>query len=426
MRPETMTALQAASAIERGSLTCEALAQACLERIVLREPVVHAWVEIDRARTLARARELDRSPRCGLLHGLPIAVKDIIATTDFPTRHGSPIYASAPRAGDASCVAIVRASGALIPGKTVTTEFAYYAPGPTTNPANPEHTPGGSSSGSAAAVADRMVPLGIGTQTAGSIIRPAAYCGIVGFKPTYGRINLGGVKPFAASLDTLGWLARDVPDIELLRSALTGESFRSLEAPDGPIRIGVYRTSQWSAAEPSSQQVVAAAADALRRDAQVVDVDALPDVEATIAAHKTVMAFEAARSLAWEYQDHRQAISAQLIALIEAGFDVPYADYVAAQQVAGTARAALHRLLASHDVLLTPGAPGEAPRGLATTGDPMFNRAWTLLGVPAVTLPMPTGEARLPIGVQLVGAADADRRLLAIAQWIHVRVAGAS
>jgi Asp-tRNA(Asn)/Glu-tRNA(Gln) amidotransferase A subunit family amidase len=246
-RPETMTALQAAAAIERGSLTCEALARACLERIAMREPFIHAWRELDPARTLARARELDRMPRRRPLHGLPVAVKDIIATTDFPTRHGSPIYSGHTPVADASCVAMLRSAGAVIPGKTVTTEFAYYQPGPTANPANPGHTPGGSSSGSAAAVADFMVPVGLGTQTAGSVIRPAAYCGIVGFKPTFGRLNLAGVKPFAPSLDTLGCMARDVADIELLRAVLTGEAYQSLEASLAHLRIGVYRTAEWPA-----------------------------------------------------------------------------------------------------------------------------------------------------------------------------------
>src|SRR4051794_40134883 len=211
--PETLSALEAAAAIERGTLTCEALAHACLERIAAREAVVHAWRELDPARTLACARALDRQPRRGPLQGVPVAIKDIIATADWPTRHGSPIYADAVPVADAACVSLVRAQGGLIAGKTVTTEFASFHPGPTANPRNPLHTPGGSSSGSAAAVADSMVPLGLGTQTAGSIIRPAAFCGIVGFKPTFGRLNVTGIKPFAPSLDTLGCFARDVADV---------------------------------------------------------------------------------------------------------------------------------------------------------------------------------------------------------------------
>ena len=232
-RPESMSAVDASAAIERGSLTCEALARACLERIATREPIVHAWRELDADRMLTRARALDRAQRQGPLHGLPVAIKDIIATADFPTRYGSSIYADHRPSADAACVSLVMEQGAVIPGKTVTTEFAYFQPGPTANPKNPLHTPGGSSSGSAAAVADWMVPLALGTQTAGSVIRPAAFCGIVGFKPTYGRLNLTGVKPFAPSLDTLGCFARDVGDVELLRSALTGDSVPTLAATGG-------------------------------------------------------------------------------------------------------------------------------------------------------------------------------------------------
>lgn len=424
-RPDTMSALEAAAAIERGTLTCEALARACLERIDAREPVVHAWREIDAARTLARARELDRQPRRGPLHGIPVAIKDIIATADLPTRHGSPIYANDVPVADAACVSLLRAQGALIPGKTVTTEFAYYEPGPTANPRNPLHTPGGSSSGSAAAVADGMVPLGLGTQTAGSIIRPAAFCGIVGFKPTFGRLNTAGVKPFAPSLDTLGCLARDVADIELLRSALTGGAYRPLEAPAARLRIGVYRSADWSQAHASAQQAVLDVADALRRDADIRDAAPLADVHAAIDAQRVIMAFEGAQSLGYEYRAHRAALSARLAELLETGMKIDYADYVRAQHVAAKARDALRDLLADYDVLITPSAPGEAPVGLGATGDPVFNRLWTMLGVPAVTIPVASGPAGMPLGVQLVGAWDRDRELLAIANGIHARVRAA-
>lgn len=422
MRPEMMSALHAAAAIERGTLTCEALARACLERIDAREPGVHAWREFDAARTLARARELDRLPRQGLLHGLPVAIKDIIATADLPTRHGSPIYANDVPDADAACVSLVRAQGALIPGKTVTTEFAYYQPGPTANPRNPLHTPGGSSSGSAAAVADWMVPLGLGTQTAGSIIRPAAFCGIVGFKPTFGRLNVTGIKPFAPSLDTLGCLARDVADVELLRSALTGGAYRPLEAPAARLRVGVYRSADWPEAQASSQRAVLDVADALRPDADVGDVDPLPDGQAATDAQRVIMAFESAQSLGYEYRAHRDALSARLAELLEAGLNIGYDEYVSAQHDAARARDALRGVLADYDVLITPGAPGEAPVGLDATGDPVFNRLWTMLGVPAVTVPVMSGPSGMPIGVQLIGAWDRDRELLAIAHRIEERV----
>jgi Asp-tRNA(Asn)/Glu-tRNA(Gln) amidotransferase A subunit family amidase len=419
-RFEAMTAVEAAAAIEQGTLTCEALARACLERIEAREPVVRAWTVVDPVRTIARARELDRTSRTGALHGLPIAVKDIIATVDFPTRYGSPIYARHTPPADAACVALVREAGAVIPGKTVTTEFAYYHPGPTTNPSNPAHTPGGSSSGSAAAVADAMAPLALGTQTAGSVIRPAAFCGVAGFKPTFGRQNLSGVKALAPSLDTLGCMARSVEDLELLRATLAGEAYQPLDPPAARLRIGLYRGAAWSSAEASSQQAVLDVAGVLRRISDVEDIDH-PD-DGVGEDQKTIMAFEVAQSLAFEYRSHRGALSAQLRTLIETGLAVPYREYVAAQQRASRARVASDGLFHAYDALLAPSAPGEAPFGLDSTGDPVFNRRWTLLGVPAVTIPTHAGPQGLPIGVQLIGGRDGDRTLLALARWLLERV----
>jgi Asp-tRNA(Asn)/Glu-tRNA(Gln) amidotransferase A subunit family amidase len=415
--PASLTAVAAATAIERGTLTCEALVRACVERIAEREPVVHAWQSLDVDRAIAYARELDHSPRRGLLHGIPVAVKDIIATADFPTTHGSSIYAGHAPVIDAACVSQLRAAGAVIPGKTVTTEFAYAHPGPTANPANPLHTPGGSSSGSAAAVADSMVPLGLGTQTAGSIIRPAAFCGVVGYKPTFGRLNLTGIKPFAPSLDTLGCFARDIGDIELMRCVLTGDDYRPLVAPTHALRVGVDRTPEWSQADASAQRVLLDVADTLRRHAVVDDVEALTDASLQ-DDQKMIMAYEGARSLAPEFRRHPRAISARLTDLIETGLRIGYREYVAAQQRAATARAALRDRLDAYDVLLTPAAPGEAPAGLDATGEPTFNRVWTLLGAPAVAIPAGAGERGLPVAVQLIGSPDADRRMLGIAQRI--------
>ena len=420
--PETMSALQAAAAIERGALTCEALARACLERIDAREPVVHAWREMDAARTLARARELDRQPR---------EVRCTASRSRSRTSSPPPIYrrVTARRSTRTTCrlptlhaCRSCRTQGALIPGKTVTTEFAFFHPGPTANPRNPRHTPGGSSSGSAAAVADWMVPLGLGTQTAGSIIRPAAFCGIVGFKPTFGRLNVTGVKPFAPSLDTLGCFARDIADIELLRSVLTGGAYRPLEAPAARLRVGVYRSADWPQAQASSQQAVLDVADALRHDADIRDVDPLPDAQAATDAQRVIMAFESAQSLGHEYRAHRAALSARLAELLETGMNIGYAEYVSAQHDAARARDALRVVLADYDVLITPAAPGEAPVGLEGTGDPVFNRLWTMLGVPAVTVPVASGPNGLPIGVQLIGAWDRDRELLASAHRIDERV----
>jgi Asp-tRNA(Asn)/Glu-tRNA(Gln) amidotransferase A subunit family amidase len=421
--PESMTALCAVTAIEHGALTCEALARACLARIAAREPIVHAWRELDAQRMLERARDLDRGPRVGLLHGLPVAIKDIISTADFPTRYGSSIYADHHPPANAACVSLIEGQGAIIPGKTVTTEFAYFQPGPTTNPVNPSHTPGGSSSGSAAAVADFMVPLALGTQTAGSVIRPAAFCGIVGYKATYGRLNLTGIKPFAPSLDTLGCFARDVDDVELVRSALSGDEYRPLPSLTTRPRIGVCRSTKW-VAESDAERAVRDALALLRNDADVREFDA-SCIDAATDAQAIVMAFEAAQSLHYEYRVHRDALSARLAELIETGRRIRWADYIAALDAARGARRSLRAAFESHDVLLSPSAPGEAPKGLEATGDPIFNRGVTMLGLPAVTLPAGVGEHEMPLGVQLIGREDCDRELLSIARWIHARTRSA-
>jgi len=419
--PESMTALSAVTAIEHGALTCEALARACLARIAAREPIVRAWRELDPQRLLARARELDRGPRIGLLHGLPVAIKDIIATADFPTRYGSSIYADHRPPADAACVSLIQGQGAVIPGKTVTTEFAYFQPGPTTNPVNSRHTPGGSSSGSAAAVADFMVPLALGTQTAGSVIRPAAFCGIVGYKPTYGRLNLTGTKPFAPSLDTLGCFARDVDDVELLRSALSGDEYRPLPSPSTRLRIGVCRSPKWDVPGLNVERTLRDFLAVVRNDVDLRDFDA-SCIDVATDAQAIVMAFEGAQSLHYEYRVHRDAVSARLAELIETGRRIRWADYIAALDAARGARRSLRAAFESHDVLLSPSAPGEAPKGLEATGDPIFNRGVTMLGLPAVTLPASHGEQQMPLGVQLIGGWDRDRELLAIARWIHTRL----
>ena len=416
---EAMTALDIAKAIEQGTLTCEAVAEACLARIAAREPQVHAWTIVDREQTLARARRLDRTAQHGPLRGVPIGIKDIIATAELPTAYGSPIYAGHRAVADAACVALLSGAGAIIPGKTVTTEFAYFHPGPTTHPRNPAHTPGGSSSGSAAAVADGMVPLALGTQTGGSVIRPAAFCGIVGYKPTFNRLNMSGVRMLSPSLDTLGCMARTVDDVELLRTTLTGEPYRALERPSRP-RVGIYRGVEWSLADPSAQRAVTDVAQALRTIADVDEVEVVDDRAGD--THTTIMAFEMAQSLTFEYARHGDALSAALRELIERGMRTSYREYVAAQAAARAARIAALAWFDARDLLLTPSAPGEAPVGLERTGDPVFNRRWTLLGLPAVTLPTHTGPAGLPIGVQLIGTQDGDRALLALAKLVHSSV----
>lgn len=415
------TALAAAKAIADGSLTAEALTIACLERIHAREPAVRAWTHLDAEAALAQARALDRQSGGGPLKGLPIAVKDLIDTGDMPTAYGSKLYAGHRPARDASCVALARSAGAVVMGKTVTTEFAYFDPGPTANPHNPLHTPGGSSSGSAAAVADGMVPLAFATQTAGSIIRPAAFCGCVGYKPTFGTLDVTGIRPFAVSLDTLGVLAADVADAAFLASVLAGRPAlrvdgRELTRP----RIGLCRTPEWPAAEPAMQSRLIETAQRLSRAGCVVTDVMLPvPFDRLGQAQWVVMAYEAARSTHAEMRSAPAGVSPKMRALAEAGVALAAEDYDGAKMVAVTALAALTEAMAGVDLLLTPAAPGEAPAGLTATGDPLFNRGWTMLGVPCVALPCGFGPQGLPLAVQLIGGRGDDSRLLAAAAWVE-------
>lgn len=387
---------------------------ACLDRIAAREPEVKAWVCLD-----AEAARTAAGASAGVLAGMPLGVKDVFDTLDWPTSYGSPLYAGHRPGQDAAAVALARAAGCVLPGKTVTTEFAYFHPGPTANPHNTDHTPGGSSSGSAAAVGAGMVPFALGTQTAGSVVRPAAFCGVVGYKPTFGTIATFGVKQFAWSLDTVGVFARDLADAALLAEVLSGLLLRPSGETGSP-RIGFYKAALWSSPSEAmavTLEKVAAVAEAA--GAQVTEV-ILPDACASLFEdQKLIMAYEGARSLAHERRGKREALSTPLLELTDAGARVDPNDYLQARARSRQARAALAALFQDVDVLLTPSAPGAAPRGLEATGDPAFNRAWTLLGQPCVTLPAGRDPSGLPLGVQLVGGFDDDARLLAAAAWLE-------
>jgi amidase len=418
-----LTAYAAAKRLSQGSLTSVELVGSCLEQIEAREAAVGAWAFLDPTAALAAAAAADRRLRSGPLAGLPVGIKDIIDTADMPTTYGSPIYATYRPKADATCVQRLRDAGAVVLGKTVTTEFAYFTPGKTCNPHNVGHTPGGSSSGSAAAVADCMVPVALGTQTAGSVIRPAAFCGVIGFKGSHSWTPVTGIKPFAPTLDTLGLLARDLDDIELFRAILAGETFHPLPHDGKAPRIGFCRTAHWDQAEPATRAALETAATLLAESgAKLSDLDLLPDSSALNAAQNVIMAAEAAQSYAAEYQQHRNQLSAPLQAFIAEGQALPPTAVVEAGAVAGKARQALSRAFHDIDVILTPAALGEAPKDIARTGDPLFNRGWTLLGVPCVTLPVARGPKGLPIGIQLVGALGQDRRLLETAAWVAARV----
>ncbi len=419
MKLNELSAVEAARLISEGRITSEDLVKACLQRIEDRDSVVRAWEYIDPKKALERAILLDQAPMRGLLHGIPVGIKDIVDTVDMPTAYGSPIYAGHNPSGDASCVALTRTAGGLVLGKTVTTEFACRYPGKTANPHNPTCTPGGSSSGSAAAVADFMIPLAIGTQTAGSVIRPASYCGVVGYKPTFGLINRAGVKPLAESLDTIGVFARSVEDAAFFVSILTGRASLTLRKSRSPPRVGICRTYEWPNAAPEMVNAFEQAEKQLfASEASIKEVN-LPEPFSRLAdAHIKVMNFEAARSLAYEQYNHKNRISNVLLQLIASGQACLPEQYDAAQDLATKCFNLLEDVFSDLDVLLTPSAMGEAPEGLAFTGDPTLNRIWTFLHVPCVNIPAFTSPRGLPIGLQVVGRFGDDARTLTASDWI--------
>ncbi len=415
-----ITATEARREIAAGRLTSEQLTRACLEHIAEREPAVGAWQHLAADAAIARARELDRASSVGLLHGIPIAVKDFIDTADMPTTYGSAIYAGHQPAWDAPCVALSRAAGAVILGKTVSTELAYFTPGKTANPHNLKHTPGGSSSGSAAAVADMMTPLALGSQTAGSVIRPAAFCGVVGYKPSFGMINRAGAKPLSDSLDTLGVFARSVPDAALFAAAASGCDDWVIEAPSiNKPRVGICRSFEWARGQAETHAAMDLAIRKLgAADVTLMDIDLPPNFAGMVHAQIDIMTYEMARSLAYEWHAQRARLSQKLQDLLAAGWALPRARYDAAVTLARNARRVVSGLFERVDVLLTPSSIGEAPLGLDATGDPLFNRVWTLLHTPCVHLPFTHGPLGLPVGLQVVGPIGGDRETLVAADYL--------
>ena len=410
------------AAVARRELTVEAVTRAYVERISERESGVRAWQFFDPAQAIESARALDRAGPRGALQGLPIGVKDLIDTADMPTAYGSPIYESHRPLTDAACVAACREEGAVIMGKTVTTEFATFKPGMTRNPRAPAdaaRTPGGSSSGSAAAVAAGMVPLAFGTQTAGSIVRPAAYCGVVGYKPTHGSLPLAGVKPLSPSLDTLGVLARSVDDAAFFIGTLLRVDL--LPARSGSaLRVGLYRTPHWEQASPDARRVFEQSAKLLEQaGATVSDVGLPASWDGLTSAQIAVMGYEAAAAFAPERRLHAAQLSPAFSEFLAAGLKVDGAGFAAAQRQAAQARVELGALFESVDVLLAPSAEGEAPEGLAATGNPIFNRLWTLLGAPCVHVPVGIGGHGMPVGVTLVGPLWGDAQALAAAHLLE-------
>jgi Asp-tRNA(Asn)/Glu-tRNA(Gln) amidotransferase A subunit family amidase len=406
--------------MREGKLTAVALMEAYLARIAEREPVVRAftWFDADAARKAAsRARP-------GPLHGIPVGVKDVLDTEDMPSQYGSPIWDGWRPRADSAPVAWAKAAGAVVIGKTVTTEFATRKPGPTTNPANPAHTPGGSSSGSAAGVGDAMFPLAYGTQTAGSIIRPAAYCGAVGYKPSYGMIDRAGMKIMSASLDTVGVMARSVADCALFAGAVSGRDLGDPDVRQGRApRIGVCRSPSWNVVQPETEALMPRAVEALARAGASLRAWELPDDFAALKeAHPIVMNRESARALGWELAEHPDAISDGLRERMRFGLAQSDADLAGAYLVFDRTQQAFPSAMGDLDILLTPSAPGEAPEGLDWTGDPAFNFIWTSLHVPCVTVPAGMGRNGLPLGIQIVGRRGDDRAVLAWAQWVAAAI----
>ena len=416
-------ALDAARKLQRRELTAVQLVRACFARIEQRENTIHAWTALQKQAALEHAEQLDKGPLRGPLHGLPIGVKDLFDTVDLPTRYGSPIYERHHPGLDAAAVALCRGAGAVVVGKTVTTEFATYTAGPTRNPRNEAHTPGGSSSGSAAAVADDMVPFALGSQTAGSIIRPASYCGIVGFKPTFGAIPRAGVKSLAESLDTVGGFARSVPDIALFASVLMRDP-RMLDLNyDAKPRIGMYRSLQWRHAQAETKEAYAQAAAILAR--------AGAQVEKCRSRRPATACWCSCTPTSWPTRPrNRWPTNAWSMPRSSAPRSSPCSKPARASRprnINATWRAppgarAVDLWFDRYDVLFTPSASGEAPFADLGTGDPQFSRGWTLFGLPCLNLPFATGPQGLPVGLQVVGPRHADHRTLAISAWMHERL----
>ncbi|HEV7616606.1 MAG TPA: amidase [Burkholderiaceae bacterium] len=415
-----LSAVEAAAAVVSKQITSVELVEACLARIDDREPAVEAWTCVDREGALHQARKCDAEPARGPLHGVPVGIKDVIDTRDLPTEYGSRIFQGHRPQRDAACVTLVRRAGGIVLGKTVTTEFAMYEPNKTRNPHNPLHTPGGSSSGSAAAVADYHVPVAFGTQSSGSIIRPAAYCGVVGYKPTFNTFAPDGVKPLGASIDTLGVITRTVADLSLMWEVLQGCAAQGGQSPARRQRAGLCRTPFWEAAGAEQRAALERSAQTLGQNGFDVEEVVLPDLFATLNdLHAKLMAYEVARNYVFEYDRSRRAMLGQRTRqVIEDGWRVSPDQYLAMRATLRLAKTEFEAICAGFDTLMVPSATGEAPV-IAGTGDPVFNRMWTLLGVPAITIPVATGLKGLPVGVQFVGQVDTDLTLLTLCRRVE-------
>lgn len=436
VEPYALSMTEMINQIRRGKLSPLDLTESLLKRIDSVEPHVQAWVTVDREGILREARrlrdELFRGKTRGPLHGIPIGVKDIFYTAGMKTTAGSKILENFIPSYDSTAVQRLKKAGAIVLGKTATTEFAHADPAPTRNPWNPDHTPGGSSSGSAASVATCMCPAALGSQTGGSVLRPAAYCGVVGLKPTYGRISRYGVIPFSWSLDHVGLFARSVADAALLLSTLAGDDPQDPSAgkeavPDyirlarpspRPPRIGRIREFY---AENSEEQVWTHTQKVLaqlrRAGAQVVDVKMPSSLAAVHDAHRIIMRAEGAAFHEKLFEQHRDLYRPKLRELVEIGLLIPAPDYLRAQRIKRTFRREMDRVILKYDCLLTPSTSSPAPPGLSSTGNAWFQVPWSFSGLPTITLPSGLSKEGLPLGVQLIGKAYSEGKLLSVARW---------
>ncbi|MBO6521254.1 MAG: amidase [Rhodospirillales bacterium] len=435
----SLSAADAARAIRDGELTSEELVKSCLARIAEFEPAVQAWQHLDEELALEQARACDKrryeGKATGPLNGVPVGIKDIIDTHDYPTEYGSPIHAGRRTIGDSHAVARLREAGAVILGKTVTTEFAVYAPGKTTNPHDASRTPGGSSSGSAAAVASLMVPAALGTQTNGSCIRPASFCGVVGYKPSFGMVSRSGMLTQSPPLDQPGVFTRSVADAALMADAVIGydveDGYMLPEAKPGlaaaavsepPLepRVAFMKTPAWDQAEEGTRAAFAELTEFLGDRVEEVPLDEVYDE--VFEWHRRVMEADLAKNFARDFQRAPEQISPQLTEMIERGQKVLAVDYNLGIERMSLFEHGLDPVFENFDAIITPATPGEAPVGLDATGSPVFCTLWTFTGLPAITLPLMSGEAGMPLGVQLVGKKGDDARLLRTATWLTKRI----
>ena len=420
MKPWELTASDAVAQIRSGTLTSEDLVRSCLERIEERERDVRAFSFLDADQAIAQAREIDKSPTKGPLNGIPVAIKDIVDTRDMPTQYNSPIYAGHRPGADAACVTTLKAAGAVIIGKVDTVEFASLGRPPRTgNPANTGHTPGGSSAGSAAAVGADMVPVAIGTQTGGSTIRPASFCGVYGMKPTYGRTSFGGTKPYSQSLDTIGWMGKSTGDLALVAEALAVIDQLTQRPAKSTLKIARYEGPHWDAALSESRQALDQACDLLSNaGVQITSVEGPDEFTDLTEAQDIIMHGEGRAAFVAEYKTAHHLLHQNFRDEVENIMGITPEKFRWAYDFIGACRPLFDHAFEGYDAWLTPSVPGEAPKGLENGGEATFNRMWTALHVPCISIPSFTGPNGMPVGIQLVTRRFDDNRLLAISESV--------